>query len=102
MSHSENPNLDNSNLIRYTGSDMIISLPVTQTNNAQNQPSNIHLEPDKRTPLLRGDFRLEFAFSAFRVKWHVADDSPMFNLHGRYVRAFLTVLPAGRQLEVVL
>jgi hypothetical protein len=33
---------------------MIISLPVTQTNNAQNQPSTIHPEPDKRTPLLRG------------------------------------------------
>ncbi len=32
---------------------MIISLPVTQTN-AQNQPSTIHPEPDKRTPLLRG------------------------------------------------
>jgi hypothetical protein len=32
---------------------MIISLPVMQTNNAQNQPSATHPEPDKRTPLLR-------------------------------------------------
>jgi hypothetical protein len=33
---------------------MNLSLPVTQTNNAQNQPSTTHPEPDKRTPLLRG------------------------------------------------
>jgi hypothetical protein len=47
---SENPNHDISNLIRYTWSYMIISLSVMQTNNAQNQPSTIHPEPDKRTP----------------------------------------------------
>jgi hypothetical protein len=33
---------------------MIISLPVMQTNNSQNQSSTTHPEPDKRTTLLRG------------------------------------------------